>query len=152
MKRHEIGSSLFLVLLAILAGIGSLRLGIGTLHNPGTGFMAFGASLFLGFFGLALLLRAAIDKDDSKEVSSLFSGRLWKRVILVLVALLIYAKVMPLAGYLISTFLLMSFLFWIVKGQKWGWVLVSSFLSTLLTYYIFSKLFGGQFPEGLFGF
>lgn len=151
MKHHEIGSSLFLLFISIFAGIGSLRLGIGTLHNPGTGFMAFGASLFLGFFGLALILRAIFDKD-APETETAFSGTLWKRVIIVLIALLIYAKVLDLAGYLISTFFLMSFLFWIVRGQKWWWILFSSFLSTLLTYYIFSKLFGGQFPEGLLGF
>jgi hypothetical protein len=69
-----------------------------------------------------------------------------------LTALLIYAKLMPVAGYLLSTFLLMSFLFWIVRGKKWWWVLISSSLTTLITYYVFSVWLKGQFPEGLFSF
>jgi hypothetical protein len=74
---------------------------------------------------------------------------LWQKVIPVLIASFVYAKLMPLGGYLISTFLLMSFLFWIV-GEKWWRVLVLSFLITLITYYLFSVWLKGQFPMGLF--
>jgi len=44
----------------------------------------------------------------------------WKRVLFALIALVIYANAMPVAGYLITTFLLMSFLFWIVRGRSGG--------------------------------
>jgi hypothetical protein len=115
------------------------------------GFMSFGGSIVLGIFSLALFLKATVKKRESK-VSPADLPILWKRVILVLVALLIYAKVMPLAGYLVSTFLLMGFLFWIAKKQKIGWVLISSSLTTLISYMVFSKWLNCQFPEGFFGF
>lgn len=151
MKVHDQASSLFWLLVAIYGSVESLRMGVGTLQKPGMGFITFGTSLLLGILSLALLLQSTLKRDQTKT-EPLFAGKLWKRVLFALVALVIYAELMPLAGYLVSTFLLMSFLFWIVKGQKWWWILISSLLTTLLTYYVFSVWLKGQLPEGLFGF
>ena len=126
-------------------------MGVGTLRKPGMGFITFGTSVLLGILSLALFLQTTLKRDQIKT-EPLFAGKLWKRVLFTLVALVIYAELMPLAGYLLSTFLLMVFLFWIVKGQKWWWVLISSILTTLVTYYVFSVWLKGQLPEGPFGF
>jgi hypothetical protein len=150
MKTYDQISSLFWLLLSISVCIESIRLGIGTLRHPDMGFMAFGVSVLLGILSLGLFLRAILKKEEAK-IEPFFSGKLWKRVLFVLIAILIYSQLMPVVGYLISTFLLMSFLFWIVKGQRWWGVLILSFLATLITYYVFSVWLKCQFPEGLFG-
>ena len=151
MRNYDMGSSLFWLVLSILVCIQALHLGVGTLRNPGMGFMSFGASGLLGILSLVLFLKALSKREDVK-IASIFSGTLWKRVLLVWVALLVYARVMPLGGYLISTFFLMGFLFWIVRGQRWWWVVVLSSLTTVITYYVFSIKLNCQFPEGLLGF
>ena len=151
MITYDRWTSLFWLALSIAVCFESLRLGFGTLHNPGMGFMAFGTSGLLGILSLILFLQTFFREEEAK-IKPLFSGTLWKRVIVVLIALAIYARFMPEAGYVIATFLLMSSLFWIVRGQKWWWVLVSSLLSTLASYYVFLKWLNCQFPEGLFGF
>jgi putative tricarboxylic transport membrane protein len=151
MKTHDRGTSLFWLALSIAILVESFRLGIGTLRNPGMGFMAFGASGLLGVLSLILFLQTYLGAEEAKS-QPLFSGTLWKRVLFVLVTLAIYARLMPELGYVISTFLLMGFLFWIVRGQKWWWVLISSFLTTMATYYVFSKWLNCQFPEGILGF
>jgi len=153
MKTYDLVSSLFWLALSISAFIESIRLGIGTLHNPGMGFLAFGASGLLGILSLILFLQTFLTKKGPK-IELIFSGTLWKRVILVLIALLIYSKLMPLLGYLISTFLLMTFLFWILEPNRMRWFLWSliiSFITTILSYYIFSILLNCQFPTGLLG-
>lgn len=151
MKNLDRGTSFFWLVLSILVCIESLRLGIGTPRNPGMGFMAFGASVLLGILSLTLFLKTMLKKEEVRT-EPLFAGKLWKRVLVVVIALMIYAKILPLAGYLIGTFLLMSFVFWMARIKKWGWVLVSSFLTTVITYYVFSVWLNCQFPEGLFGF
>ena len=150
MKKSDVGSSIFWLVFSIVVFIESMRIGTGTLEEPGMGFINFGASGLLGILSLTLLLKAILKKEEVK-VDSLFAGKLWERVLFVLIALLTYSELMPLAGYLLSTFLLMCFLFWIVKGQRWFWVLISSFLITITSYFIFSKWLNCQFPEGLFG-
>lgn len=150
MKNLDRGTSLFWLVLSILVCIESVRLGIGTLRNPGMGLMAFGASALLGILSITLFLQTFFKTEEAKT-ESLFAGKLWTRVLLVLIALMIYAKILPLAGYLVGTFLLMSFIFWMAQFKKWWWVLVSSFLTTVITYYVFSVWLNCQFPQGLFG-
>jgi hypothetical protein len=113
------------------------------------GFMAFGASTLLGLLSLILFLQTILKKEEVRA-EPLFVGKLWTRVLFIVIALMIYSKILPVAGYLIGTFLLMSFIFWMARVKRW-WVLVSSFLTTVMSYYVFSVWLGCQFPAGLFG-
>ena len=149
MKTRDLASSLFWLVVSISVFIESLRLGVGSPQNPGMGFWALGASGVLGILSISLLLGAVFGKEET-QVPSLFSGRLWKRVVLILIALLIYAKFMPVIGFLVSTFVLMVFLFWTDRRQKWWRVAVVSIVVTLGTYLVFSVWLKVQFPEGLF--
>lgn len=151
MRRYDQGSSLFWLLFSMIILIESLRLGVGTFNNPGTGFMSLAASGLLGILSLVLFLQASLIRK-AVEVKPLFSGTLWKRVAIVLIALFLYARLMPVAGYLISTFLLMAFLFWILEREKPWRVLILSIVTTASTYYLFSVLLKCEFPHGIFGF
>ncbi len=151
MKTLDQTSSLFWLLVSVAVFIGSLRLGIGTLHNPGMGFFTFGASGILGILSLILFLQATLQKKDVKT-PPFFASPLWTRIVLVVMVLVIYSWLMPVLGYLISTFLLMTFLFLILERKKIVFVFVSSILATVVTYVVFSKWLNCQFPDGLFGF
>jgi putative tricarboxylic transport membrane protein len=150
-KAHDQGSSLFWLLLSIYVCVESLRLDIGTLRSPGMGFMTFGTSVLLGALSLVLFVQAFLRKEESKT-NPLSPEILWKRIVFVLIALLIYSAIMPTGGYLISTFLLMGFLFWILKRANWWWAITSSLITTIATYFVFSKWLNCQFPDGFFGF
>ena len=151
MKGCDRGSSLFWLLLSIYVCIASLRMGIGTLRNPGMGFMTFGAAGILGILSL-ILFTGSFFKGTRDELAPSFSGILWKRVLFVVIVIIGYARFMSDLGYLISTFLLMSSLFLILKRTGWWWALSLSLVTTFFTYYIFSICLNCQFPRGLFGF
>lgn len=151
MKTLDQTSSLFWLLVSILVFAESLRIGIGTLHNPGMGFMTLGASGILGILSLVLFLQATVRKEDLRH-KPLFAGTMWRRILFVLLVLTVYARVMPVLGYLVSTFLLMGLLFWVLERKKTWFVLLSAFLATLFTHVVFSKWLNCQFPRGFFGF
>ena len=151
MRRHDIWTSLFWLAFAIFICIESFHLRIGSLRNPGMGFILLGSSILLGILSISLLIQAIFSKKES-NVQPLFAGTMWKRVVFILFILIAYAKVMPWTGYLFSTFILMTILFWIVQRRTWLWPLISSLLTTLITYYIFSVLLKGEFPKGFIGF
>lgn len=146
---HERTSSIFFLIVSAMVFIGSIQLGLGTTRQPGPGFMTFGASGLLGILSLIRFLKTLVKKRQSGEV--LFRNTLWWRVVLSGMAILAYALVMPTLGYLITTFLLMLFLYFMIHEQRWYWVIISSLLSSLGSYYLFSKLLNCQFPNGLFG-
>lgn len=151
MKTLDQTSSLFWLLVSILVFAESIRIGIGTVHNPGMGFMPFGASAILGILSLILFVQASLRKEDVRH-KPLFAGSMWRRIFFVLLVLTIYARVMPVLGYLIGTFLLMSLLFWVLEKKRVWLIMISSLLATLCTYMVFSKWLNCQFPDGLFGF
>ena len=151
MKAYDWISSAFWLVVSVAVFVESIRLGIGSLHNPGRGFMTIGASGILGILSLVLFVQASIRKEDVAR-EPLFAGALWERIVFVLIALGLYSIFMPTLGYLISTFILMTLLFWVLEKKKIGWVLVSSVLSTVLTYLVFSKWLNCQFPTGPLGF
>jgi putative tricarboxylic transport membrane protein len=146
---HDRTSSVFFLAVSIVVFIGSVQLGIGTARQPGPGFITFGASGLLGILSLIVFMRTLVKRGQSGE--TLFKGALWWRVVLSGIMILGYALVMPILGYLITTFLLMLFLYFMIHEQKWYWVIISSLLSSLGSYYLFSKLLSCQFPDGLFG-
>jgi putative tricarboxylic transport membrane protein len=146
---HERTSTIFFLVVSIIVFIGSIQLGLGTARQPGPGFLTFGASGLLGLLSLVAFLKTLVKKEQSREI--LFRKTLWWRVVLSGLAILGYALVMPTLGYLITTFLLMLFLYFMIHEQKWYWVIISSLLSSLGSYYLFSKLLNCQFPDGLFG-
>jgi putative tricarboxylic transport membrane protein len=151
MKTLDKTSSFFWLLVSIAVFVESVRLGVGTLPNPGRGFMTLGASGILGILSLALFLQACLRKDTG-ERGQILAGSFPKKVLLVLAALAVYSRVMPTLGYLISTFLLMAFLFWVLERRRIPLALASSVAATLVTYLVFSKWLNCQFPEGLLGF
>jgi hypothetical protein len=151
MKTYDQGSSLFWMLFSISVLIESFRIGIGSLQNPGMGFSSFWASGLLGILSLVLFLQASL-KQESTRGESLFADIQWKRIVFILIVLVIYSKVMPLLGYVISTFLLMTFLFWILERKKMWQVFLLSIVTTILTYFVFSKWLNCQFPNGPLGF
>ena len=150
MKTHDRRSSLFWLLLSISIFIESIRLGIGTPGNPGMGFMSFGASGLLGILSVILFVRSS-SRNKKAESPPLFSG-FWRRSLAVLVSLALYSRLLPVTGFLISTFLLMTLLFWILERKKVWLVFVLSIFTTGITYYVFSVALNCQFPSGVFGF
>ena len=151
MKTLDQTSSLFWLLVSILVFAESLRIGIGTVQNPGMGFMTFGASGILGILSLVLFLQSSVRKEDLRQ-KPLFAGTLWRRIFVVLLALTVYARVMPVLGYLISTFVLMTLLFGILEKKRIKFVPLYALVATLFTHLVFSKWLNCQFPHGLFGF
>jgi len=144
-KRFDI-VNIFLLLFAIFFAIGAYRLGVGSLTEPGPGFIIFLASLVLLLFTIYGLLSA----KGGIPLRLVFSRKGLKRVLLIIISLLLYAKFMPVVGYLISTFVLTWFLLFL-NGIKIHKALVCSVLISLLFWYVFSRL-GSELPEGFIDF
>jgi hypothetical protein len=112
--------------------------------------LTFGASGILGILSLVLFFQASLRTEEAQR-EPLFTGE-WQRILFVLIVLTLYSWSMPILGYLISTFALMTLLFWVLEKKRIWVVLFSSSLSTIATYLVFSKWLNCQFPDGLFGF
>ena len=87
----------------------SLKLGLGTLHKPGSGFISFWSGIILGILTIIMLIQNIwYDKAGSAEEKK--EKTHWRAVFLSLGALFVSILIFERLGFIISTLLLVGFL------------------------------------------
>jgi putative tricarboxylic transport membrane protein len=144
-------SSLFWMAVGIIICIFSVGLTLGTLRSPGPGFLPFATGAILA--GLSLIYhlqsRKALSAEDKPKP-------IWKdkdrgiKMMLSVLALLVYALGMEYLGFLMSTFVFLAFLLRFIEPQRWSVVLWGSLLISSVSFLIFEVLLQCQLPRGPF--
>jgi putative tricarboxylic transport membrane protein len=127
----------------------AIHLGLGELRLPGIGFMPFLVGVLLAVSGCVLTLFATLKGKEGDDKS--WAGENWKNIILPLLALFIYIGLMEPLGFLLSTFLLIFFLFKMTAPKKWLAPLVTSGVIVFFSYLIFFVWLKVPLPKGFFG-
>jgi putative tricarboxylic transport membrane protein len=142
-------SGVFWLAFAVLVSIEAYRLGLGTLHHPGPGFLFFWTSIVLGLMSLFILISAGRSKK-SEETHILNVKKLGnKKIILVVTSLFIYALLMEYLGFIPVTLLFIIFLLGIVEKKGWFFTISTSVVATALAYLLFETWLKSQLPKGL---
>ena len=151
MKNHDQQSSLVWLLLAVLICVESLRrLPLGSFNDPGPGFLPLLVGILLGVLSVICFLQA---RREGLPSGAWFSRERWKNLAWVLAALLAYAAVLDLLGFLVSTFLLLVVLFRCgLEPQRWAWAIGGSAIASLSCYVVFELWLHTQLPPGILGF
>ncbi len=155
MQTQSRFGSTFWIVIGIYVGIHGYWLGLGHLHSPGPGFIFFLAAMVLVVLSLVDLLGTLTGKGSAspeEKETPMWSGVRWQKILLVFVAVSVYVYFLNRAGFLLSTFLLMLFLFKAVEPTRWWVAILSSIVTTTLSYAIFSRWLGVPFPGGVLGF
>ncbi len=140
---RKIGSGFFFLGLSLFIGWEAFRVGLGTPQQPGSGFIPLCVGIILFILSLALIYQNWNVRVERKEVPV--------RVVLALAALFAYSLVFERLGFVLSTFLLVGFLFRLGQARRW-WVLIGmSALVTGIAYFIFGHVLSVFFPEGILG-
>ncbi|MFH1757887.1 MAG: tripartite tricarboxylate transporter TctB family protein [Pseudomonadota bacterium] len=138
-------------LFAVYICVESLRLPLGSWRDPGPGFLPLGSGIILGVLSLASYLRDRRSKSKEVREAFYFKER-WKKLISVLLALFAYAVFLEILGFLLSTFLLLTFLFRGIEPQRWIVAIGGSALTSFISYAIFELWLKTQLPKGILGF
>lgn len=130
----------------------SAEVGVGTFPSPGPGFLPFWSGMVLGLLAISLIITRTLKKKRGEKRTDLWEGKQWGKIVLALLALLIYSLVLPKLGYLIATFGLLTLLFGMVGKVKIGMQGLSALITVSVTYLIFSVWLNIPLPKGLLGF
>lgn len=145
--------SIFWFLIGLYTAMGAIRLGIGSMRQPGPGFIFLLAALLLMILSIIDLGRTFIGVSKMSQAKEpLWAGVRWQKILLVLVGILIYIFVFKFLGFFLSTFLLMIFLFKAVETTKWWKAILGSLITILIAHGIFKLWLKVPFPSGLLGF
>ena len=148
-KGADLWTGLILVVFSGAVIVEAVDLEVGTPANPGSGFMIFGTATVLGILALIQVLRALLSRV--REETAPEKIHLW-RIAAVTGANVLYIVALERVGFLLCTFLLLTFLLQVYERGKWVWAVGGAAATSLVTYVLFSKLLQLNLPKGLLPF
>jgi len=152
MSKADRFSGVFWLVFGLFICIESYRLGLGTLHKPGPGFLYFWASIFLIIMSIVVLIRAWSSMGTEEPEASIFGKQNPRKIVLVLLSLFLYAIFMEMVGFIPITLLLFVYLLGIIEKKRWFYTIFVSVAVTVAAYLIFETWLQSQLPKGLLGF
>ena len=151
MRSPDQSSSLFWFVIGIGVVLGSVKYGFGTFHEPGPGFITFFAGTILAFLSIALFFSSIRDRESRGGLGELWVDLEISKVFYVILLLVVYTLVLRPVGFLVSTFLLLAFLFRVKAAYRLRTILFMSFLVTAGSYIVFELWLKAQLPKGILG-
>ena len=142
-------SALFWIVVGILACYGATGLGLGSVTEPGAGFIFFWSGLILVILSFTVLVQSVRSTEDTVQGTAEIN---WPKIALVLLSLLFYGFFLERLGFVFSTFVLMSFLLGWIEGTNWARSLTVASAAALASYAIFELWLKIRLPKGIFGF
>lgn len=142
-------SAIFWLAVGILACYGATRLGLGSVTEPGAGFIFFWSGLILVLLSLIVLVDSMRSAEDAVQEMGEMN---WAKIALVLLSLLLYAFSLERLGFALTTFILLSFLLGWIEGTNWGRSLAVAGAAALVCFAIFELWLKIRLPKGIFGF
>jgi putative tricarboxylic transport membrane protein len=150
-KSDRISGS-FWLLFSLFISYESYKLGLGTVNQPGPGFLFFWTGIVVAILAITVIVKS-LKKFSQEEVTDKAFGRSnVKKVVFVLAALFLYAFLMEWLGFFISTLLLFVFLLGVIEKKKWWFAVGVSVVVTILSYLLFETGLQSQLPKGILGF
>jgi putative tricarboxylic transport membrane protein len=146
MKDIDRLNGFFFIIFSLYFAYESLKLPLGGFRHPEAGFFPFGLVLALLLLS-GFLLFQTFKKEHRKEWLQFGKGK--RRVMFAIAAMVVYVFVINFLGYIVSTFLIMTFLLKGLEKQKWRTTLLVSVPCVVLSYVSFSWYLGVPLPKGI---
>jgi len=148
MKRYDLISGSFWLLVGLGFALGGIYYGFGSLRSPGPGLLptVFGvvlAALSAGF--LVTELKTGREADASPFWKKKGS---WRRISFTFFSLVAYMVILKQVGFILTTFLFVFFLLRWVGEKKWMVSILTAAIFSMVCYALFSALLGTPLPKG----
>jgi putative tricarboxylic transport membrane protein len=152
LKADRISSMVWMAV-GLLSIYGSFQLGLGTLGEPGSGFLSCLAGSFICLMALIVFLQSFLQgKGFQVKISALWQGVKWHRPAMVGLLLLAYILMLEWLGFLLTTFLILLAMVKGVEKLSWEKALLISISASAVCYLVFDKLLKAMLPRGILGF
>lgn len=141
--------SFVLILIGAVFCISSIGLGIGWPNSPGSGFLPFIVGGMLILLSVGVIFEGMRAKG-SESRAPLFRGKRSVVAMSVMVSLFAYSLLLDTLGFMLTTFLLLTFLFRVSEKQNMMKVVGAALLTTILAYFLFDYFLEVALPVGIF--
>jgi hypothetical protein len=149
MKIYDWVSGLLCLCVGLAFVAGGVRMGLGPLDAPGSGFFPTMIGGILSALSLAMLTATALGKMQAMEPRPFWKeSNSWVKVSLVVLSLIFYMAALEYLGYIATTIVFILFLLRFVGKKSWGISLAMALLVSLGSYALFKMALGVYLPRG----
>jgi len=142
-KKDDVMVSLILIILGGWVIFGAIKLRVGSITDPSTGFFPFLGGALLIIFSLILLLQAL----KGHSLAGKPFGEIRQPAILV-GGMVVYIGIFDWVGYVIATMILSGIILYILKSKSVWIATVISIGISVGSYLLFDRLLGVSLPSG----
>ena len=149
MTKYDRMSTLFFIGLAIAIILESVRMGRGSLSNPGPGLIPFGCGLVIGI--LSLIVFVGTFRNSSREGFRDKAMKFSWNIISALISMVAFGFLVNPLGFYTVTFLWMGFVCRWIGKMGWKATIITSAIATFITWLLFGYFLQIRFPRGIMG-
>lgn len=125
-----------------------LKLKLGTINDPGSGFMLFYIGLLMCAFAVTIVLASVT--EGGPTFGSRWEEARWSRPVLIIACLVAYAFALEPLGFLIATIPLMLLLLRIIDPVRWTLAVPLAVLAPLGVWWVLKHGLAIMLPSGVF--
>ena len=144
----ELWSGLVALALSLFVIWSGIDMGMGSITDPGSGYVLVYAGLLMILFSLIMLYSAV--KDGGPTFLSLWRDVLWTKPLIVIALLIAFTLAFETLGFLFSTIVLLVVLLRVIDPVPWVRAISIAVLVPLVCWYVLVKLLLIQLPAGIF--
>jgi putative tricarboxylic transport membrane protein len=147
MRAGEILAAAFWLAIALGVAWSGHDLGLGSLRDPGPGFLIFWVGVAMTGLSAATLA-VAVSHPSVAAPGHPWQGTRWWLVPYVVALLALYAWTMPQLGFITTTLVFLFVLFMTIDRRGWLTPPLGAVLVTAAAYIVFHRWLGTQLPAG----
>ena len=149
LNNSEIWGGLIGLALGVFVVWAGLKLKLGTINDPGSGYVLFYTGLLMCVFAVTILIAAIT--EGGPTFGSRWQDARWTKPLVVIVCLTAFAFALDTVGFLLSAIPLLLLLLRVVDPVRWTLAIPIGVLAPLGVWWVLKRLLLIQLPSGIFG-
>jgi putative tricarboxylic transport membrane protein len=125
-----------------------LKLKLGTINDPGSGYVLFYTGILMCVFAATIIFAAVTEGGPS--FASRWENTRWSKPLLVIVCLTAFAFALEPLGFLLSAIPLMLLLLRLIDPVRWSLAIPVAILAPSGMWWVLKHLLAIQLPSGIF--
>jgi putative tricarboxylic transport membrane protein len=148
LNNSELWGGLIGLALGVFVIWSGIKLKIGSINDPGSGFVLFYTGLLICVFAATIAIAAVT--EGGPTFGSRWKGTRWSKPLLIIGCLTAFSFALDTLGFLLSAIPLMLLLLRAVDPVRWSLTIPLAILAPLGVWWVLKRLLLIQLPSGIF--
>ncbi|QOZ23380.1 tripartite tricarboxylate transporter TctB family protein [Bradyrhizobium sp. CCBAU 51753] len=148
LNNSELWGGLIGLALGVFVIWSGLKLKLGTINDPGSGYVLFYTGILMCAFAASIIVSAVTEGGPS--FASRWEHARWSKPVLVIACLTAFAFALEPLGFLLSAIPLMLLLLRLIDPVRWSVAIPIAILAPLGMWWMLKHLLSIQLPHGMF--